>query len=679
MNRSTMSSRICECFAARCLLSVAACLIAIVSTGCQRQQQSSVTPTTTVDASPSTAPASADPGVVVVSASSENKKPPKVQPDVSRFVPNWVAEAVFYQIFPDRFRNGDSSNDPTRESLEDLASIPETWEVSPWTGDWYARADWEKELSGSFFEKGIFDRRYGGDLQGVLDRLDYLQDLGINAIYFNPVFYGKSLHKYDGASMHHIDPYFGPDPAGDLAIIEQETSDPKTWQWTAADKQFLKLVKEIHARDMRVIIDGVFNHTGRDFFAFADLREKQAASPYKDWYIVQYFDDPATPQNEFRYKSWWGFETLPEFAEDQQQNDLHPGPKAYVMDITRRWMDPDGDGDPSDGIDGWRLDVANEVPSGFWQDWNTLVRELNPEAYTVGEFWENARDHLVEGHFSGTMNYHGFAYLAKGFLIDGILTPHDFGQELVARLNEYPQKMQYALQNLIDSHDTQRVGSMIVNRSRQPYLQPERFDYDVSERVSPRYDNEYSIRKPNDLERNIQRLVALMQMTFVGPPMIYYGDEAGMWGADDPCNRLPMVWDDLIYDDQSTDPLGRDRETDTVQFNQELHDFYRQLIHLRRKYDVLEHGDFEPVVSDDDAKFFAFRRTLKGKSVLVAINRGEATYSWEVPCDTARELQSLIVTWDPEAKADIVRRDGVCIVTVPPLGGVVLAERANPE
>ena len=349
------------------------------------------------------------------------------------------------------------------------------------------------------------------------------------------------------------------------------------------------------------------------------------------------------------------------------------------MDITRRWMDPNGDGDSSDGIDGWRLDVANEVPNGFWQDWNTLVRELNPQAYTVGEFWDNARDHLVEGHFSGTMNYHGFAYLVKGFLIDGILTPHDFGQDLVARLDEYPQKMQYALQNLIDSHDTQRVGSMIVNRGRQPYLQPDRFDYDVSERVSPRYDDKYSIRKPNDEDRQIQRLVALMQMTFVGPPMIYYGDEAGMWGADDPCNRLPAVWQDLVYDDQSADPLGRERPADTVEFDEQLHDFYRQLVHLRREQDELIHGDFEPVVSDDDAKFFAFRRTWQGKSILVAFNRGDATFSWEVPCDTARELKSLLVTWDPAASAKIVRRDGVCIVTVPPLAGIVLAERPNSE
>ena len=177
---------------------------------------------------------------------------------------------------------------------------------------------------------------------------------------------------------------------------------------------------------------------GTRFFAFADLREKQAASPYKDWYIVQYFDDPATPHNDFRYKSWWGFETLPEFADTPAQDDLQPGPKQYIFDITRRWMDPNGDGDPSDGVDGWRLDVANEVPIGFWSDWNKLVRELNPQAYTVGEFWDNARQHLVEGHFSATMNYHGFAYLVKGFLIDGTLTPHDFGQELVARLAEYP-------------------------------------------------------------------------------------------------------------------------------------------------------------------------------------------------------------------------------------------------
>ena len=165
----------------------------------------------------------------------------------------------------------------------------------------------------------MFDRRYGGDLQGVLDKLDYLSSLGINTIYFNPVFYARSLHKYDGSSFHHVDPYFGPDPVGDLKLMAQETSDPATWQWTAADKLFLDLLRQAHAREIRIIIDGVFNHTGRDFFAFADLRQRQADSPYRDWYIVQSFDDPATPQNEFRYKGWWGIDTLPEFADDDGQ------------------------------------------------------------------------------------------------------------------------------------------------------------------------------------------------------------------------------------------------------------------------------------------------------------------------------------------------------------------------
>jgi cyclomaltodextrinase / maltogenic alpha-amylase / neopullulanase len=596
-----------------------------------------------------------------------------------RFVPTWVAEAVFYQVFPDRFRNGDQSNDPTRESLEDAETVPKNWRITPWTSDWYEQADWERTLSENFYEKGVFNRRYGGDLQGVLDKLDYLEGLGINAIYFNPVFYARSLHKYDASAMHHVDPHFGPDPVGDLKLIALETNDTKTWQWTAADKLFLTVLSEIHERGMHAIIDGVFNHTGRDFFAFADLREKQAASPYKDWYIVQYFDNPATPFNDFRYKSWWGFETLPEFADTKEQDDLHPGPKQYIFDITRRWMDPNGDGDPSDGVDGWRLDVANEVPIGFWSDWNELVRELNPQAYTVGEFWDNAREHLIEGRFSGTMNYHGFAYLVKGFLIDGTLTPHDFGQELVARLAEYPRVMQFAMQNLIDSHDTERVGSMVVNAVGKPYLQPDRFDYDVSERVSPRYAQDYNVRKPSDRELQLQRLVVLMQMTFIGPPMVYYGSESGMWGADDPCNRLPMVWDDLVYDPQTADPLNRPRGPDEVTFNANLHNFYTRMVRLRRENPVLAHGTFSPLVGDDDAKFFAFRRQWQGKQIIVAINRGDATFALELPSNNGHELSLIAAASDATAGIEISKRDGMHVVKVPPLEAVILAEATQAE
>ncbi|MEM8864876.1 MAG: alpha-amylase family glycosyl hydrolase, partial [Planctomycetota bacterium] len=324
--------------------------------------------------------------------------------------PEWAASAIFYQIFPERFRNGDPTNDPTRESLEFPDLVSPNWAITPWGKDWYARADWEKEGGDNFFDNGVFDRRYGGDLQGVIDKLDYLQELGINALYLNPVFYARSMHKYDGNTYHHIDPYFGPDPEGDFEKMASETSDPETWQWTAADRLFLDLIKQAHSRGIRVIIDGVFNHTGRDFFAFQNLVEKQEDSPYRDWYIVQSFDNPDTPQNEFKYKGWWGVQTLPEFADNDAGDDLHPGPKEYIFDATAKWMDPDGDGDPSDGIDGWRLDVAAEVPNGFWSDWNAHCRELNPECYTVAEHWDDAAKFLAEGGFSATMNYHGFAF-----------------------------------------------------------------------------------------------------------------------------------------------------------------------------------------------------------------------------------------------------------------------------
>ncbi|WP_272481677.1 alpha-amylase family glycosyl hydrolase [Rhodothermus marinus] len=248
-------------------------------------------------------------------------------------VPDWAADAVWYQIFPERFWNGDPTNDPTRELLEYPPALPEappSWRISPWTGDWYARDDWEREMGDDFYESyAVFHRRYGGDLQGVIDRLDYLQELGITAIYFNPVFYARSLHKYDGNTYHHIDPYFGPDPEGDLALMAQETEDPNTWHWTAADSLFLRLIREAHARGIRVIIDGVFNHTGRDFFAFADLRRRQQDSPYKDWYIVYSFDDPATPDtNEFDYEAGGASRRSPSLPTTRMAPTCIPAPSA---------------------------------------------------------------------------------------------------------------------------------------------------------------------------------------------------------------------------------------------------------------------------------------------------------------------------------------------------------------
>jgi len=588
----------------------------------------------------------------------------------SATVPAWAADAVFYQIFPERFCNGDKSNDPTRESLESPESVSKDWKISPWTGDWYARASWEKERGLNFFENDVFDRRYGGDLQGVLDKLDYLAGLGVNTLYFNPVFYARSLHKYDGNSFHHIDPYFGPDPAGDLKVIAQETNDPATWQWTAADKLFLEVVRQAHGRGLRVIIDGVFNHTGRDFFAFVDLRKRQADSPYRDWYIVQSFDDPTTPQNEFRYKGWWGTDSLPEFANNEAGSDLYAGPKQYVLDSTRRWMDPNGDGDPADGIDGWRLDVANEVPTGFWRDWHALARKINPDCYTVAEYWDDAHRFLDEGQFSATMNYHGFAFPVKGFLIDGSLAPSGAVLQLNERRNEYPREMQYAMQNLMDSHDTDRLASMIVNAGQRPYSQPGRFDYDSG--VSPRYVPTYDVRKPNDRERRVERLVALLQMTYVGPPMIYYGTEAGMWGADDPCDRMPMVWAELKYEAQALDPLSRKRQVDDVAFDERLFNFYRAAIAMRRECSALRQGEITFIAADDAARFLGFRRNDGKETIFVGLNRGDAPFRWKIPMAAGETVEQIFIASGEVDRVAIEQGSGQATVTVPAIDGVVL-------
>jgi cyclomaltodextrinase len=533
--------------------------------------------------------------------------------------PNWAAEAVFYQIFPERFCNGDPHNDPTRDSLERPIKPGPSWRLSSWTADWYSRDDWEKELGPNFYSDGVLERRYGGDLQGVINKLDYLSDLGINTIYFNPLFYSESLHKYDGNSYHHIDPNFGPDPQGDLKMIERETEDPKTWKWTAADKLFLDLLKQCHARGIRVIIDGVFNHTGRDFFAFKDIRKNQAKSHYKDWYAITSFDDPQTKRNEFSYKGWWGHMTLPIFAASANGQDMHPGPKAYIFAATKRWMQPRGK--RADGIDGWRLDVAEERPTKFWADWNALVRQLNPDAYTTAEIWKSAAEFVKNDGFSACMNYNAFAIPVKGFLIDNKIPASKFAQLLDERRTAFPPATAAVMQNLVDSHDVDRVASMIVNGEGTKYSTDMEFDFNQHNNAAS--SQTYDLRKPNERERNIQRLIVLLQMTYLGAPMIYYGDEVGMWGGGDPDCRMPMVWPDRQYDPQVGDPRSHERKPDEVKFDRELFDFYKQAIALHRQHHALNHGEISFLAADDTQRAIVFSRKSTKETLLVALNRGD--------------------------------------------------------
>ena len=249
-------------------------------------------------------------------------------------------------------------------------STPSDWQIHPWTSDWYKLQLWETGTGHDFYwNAGL--RRYGGDLQGIINKLDYIQDLGITAIYLNPVFESPSLHKYDASMFHHIDNNFGPNPDLDREIWKQEDpGNPATWKWTSADSLFLQLIKECHDRNIKIIIDGVFNHVGTTFWAFQDILKNQEKSLYKDWFTIKKWDDPKTEENEFDYEYWMGARDLPEFKEDE--NGLVDVVKQHIHAIVKRWMDPNQDGDPSDGIDGWRLDVAEKVNIKFWQEFRIV-------------------------------------------------------------------------------------------------------------------------------------------------------------------------------------------------------------------------------------------------------------------------------------------------------------------
>jgi glycosidase len=533
-------------------------------------------------------------------------------PTLINATPAWARDVVWYQIFPERFRNGDPRNDPTRASLELGNGVSERWRVKVWGSDWFSRDDWEREFGSNFYNNSIFHRRYGGDLQGIIDKLDYLKDLGVTALYLNPVFYANSLHKYDGNAHHHIDPYFGPNPEADLAQIARENAldepyNPKNWGWTSADSLFLRLIQEVKRRDMRIIIDGVWNHTGRGFFAFQDLARNQAASRFKNWYVVNHFDDPATAANEFSYKSWENFTSLPEFARSPDGRDLAPGPKEYVWNVTRRWMDPNGDGNPDDGVDGWRLDVVPYMPLGFWNEWNAYVRTINPNAYTSAEIWTDQTPATVRGgNFSAAMNYWAFQQPVKDFFINRRGTAESFWNTITSRMNAYSPEVQAAMQNMMDSHDTERLASQIVNSNltgtptNNAWGRPS-----------------YLIRKPTEQERDIQKLIALFQMTFTGAPMLYYGTESGVWGGNDPDNRSPMNWSDIRFDAQAgSHSPAFVRPVDDMNFDSSLVGFYKRTI-------IQKMNPPEPQLSFgliSSSPLFAFNRTRLTCSYIITQN-----------------------------------------------------------
>lgn len=589
--------------------------------------------------------------------SSEKNESTAVQEQKADYTaPEWAKKVIWYQIFPERFNNGDPTNDPTPERVKGNWELPDNWEISPWTGDWYERADWEKEM-GPKFRDAVFYRRYGGDLQGIIDKLDYIQDLGIGAIYLNPVFDAVSLHKYDTSHYRHIDRFFGPDPEGDVAMMEKEDpADPSTWKWTSADKLFLKLVKEVHKRDMKIIIDGVFNHTGTDFWAFTDLKEKQNSSIYKEWYDVKSFYDPDSPEvSEFDYNGWWGIKDLPELKEEN--GNLVEPVRNHIANITRRWMAPNGE--TENGVDGWRLDVPEEIGIPFWKGWCNLVRDINPQAYIVGEIWDDkAPQFLTEDLFTAVMNYQ-FAKAVQDYMIDREISAEDFAHRLRGVRESFPDEANYVVQNLMDSHDTPRLASMLLNPGRE---------YDKEGTPEEGFD----VRKPTEQERNVQKLIALLQFTYIGAPMIFYGTEAGMWGADDPDDRKPMVWPDREYETEKSHPLGKDRPADENKFDHGLFNWYKRLAEIRNGNEVLQTGKIESLITDSEKNVYGFVRYHDENDFIVVItNRSEHEQYIEIPLHRFSNHTDSFT--DLISERHVSLEDGMLKLSLDPVSGVILS------
>lgn len=437
--------------------------------------------------------------------------------------PEWVADAVFYQIFPDRFAR--SARVPKPAGLE-------SWD-SPPTRHGYK----------------------GGDLLGVVEHLDWLEELGINALYLNPIFQSASNHRYHAYDYCRVDPMLG------------------------GDEAFDELLTAAHRRGMRVVLDGVFNHTGRGFFPFHDVLENGTDSPYFDWFTIH--GTPVNPYDLSRppgYEAWWRLHALPKL------NTANPAVREYLMGVAEHWI--------RRGADGWRLDVPEEISTvGFWEEFRTRVRALNPDAYLVGEIWHAAPEWTVGGdRFDGVMNYvltEAVLRFAAGPHIDAevvapvnltLQPPLDAGgyREAVARLlAAYPEEVRPGNLNLLGSHDTARVLSMVGGDAPSVVL------------------------------------AAMLLFASPGAPCIFYGDEIGLTGRHDPGARVAFPWDRPEL------------------WNRPLLESFRELVALRRSLAPLRRGGYRHLWADGPV--YVFARDLADQHVVAALNVGDAQQQVDIP------------------------------------------------
>ncbi len=551
--------------------------------------------------------------------------------------PEWSKNVIWYQIFVERFYNGNPANDPKPENMYSSSSdpVPAGWKITPWTQDWYQPDPWTAN-NGKSFDYNLQYRRYGGDLQGVIDKLDYLSNLGITAIYLNPINDAPSLHKYDARNFHHVDVNFGPDPKGDNLIMASENpADPSTWKWTSADKLFLKLVEQVHKRGMKIIVDYSWNHTGVEFWAFKDIVKNQEKSAFTDWYSIQSFDNPSTPQNEFDYKGWLNIQSLPEIKKINitterrdglpYEGNINEGAKKHIFDVTQRWLAPDGN--VNKGIDGFRLDVADQIPMGFWRDYRKFVKSINPEAYLVGEiWWTKWPDELmnpvpyVGGDVFDAVMFYQLYRPAKYFFSksDFSIDARQFADSLQFQWNRLLNPFRYSMMNVSTTHDSPRLLTCFYNQGKYKYL------------AKPNEDTSYKTGKPDKETYQRVKLYLIHQFTNIGAPHIWNGEEMGMWGADDPYNRKPLWWKEFTFQPETRTNFQPGKKLyDKVAFDTPLFNFYKKLIRIRKENPVLSDGSINFITTDD--KTLIYSRTDKNAQIFVLFNADNKKQKLKLP------------------------------------------------
>lgn len=561
--------------------------------------------------------------------------------------PDWAKGAVMYQIFVDRFCNGDESNDVLSGEYR-------------YIGEPVVQADsWEQYPDSMDVRKF-----YGGDLQGVLDKLDYLQDLGVDVIYFNPIFVSPSNHKYDIQDYDYIDPHIAKivHDEGEL-LSEGQTENRFASRYIdrvtnkenleASNRFFAQVVEEIHKRGMKVILDGVFNHCG-SFNKWMDrerIYENEEGypkgayvdenSPYRHYF--QFHRTDSWPYNG-TYDGWWGHDTLPKLNYEESR-ELYD----YILYIGQKWVSPPYN------VDGWRLDVAADLGHSpdmnhrFWQDFRNAVKAVNPEAIVLAEHYGSPRAWLEGGEWDTVMNYDAFMEPITWFLTGMEKHSDDYRGDMDGNVDSFREAVRHAMADF-SMPSLQVAMNELSNHDHSRFLTRTNKKVGRTNNLGPEAANE-------GVNKAVFREAVVMQMTWVGAPTIYYGDEAGLCGFTDPDNRRTYPW-------------GKEDE--------ELINFHKEMIRIHKKNPEFVEGSMKYIGGEQNV--ISYGRFLKNQQSVVIVNNNDHEITkefsvWEVGVPKETVLERLIFT-SPEGytteKREYEVRGGRVSITLPKTSAVIL-------